>query len=70
MELFLFLQIVLYSFAASYKILFRRFSGWKVVKKMTALAYYFCVGNCGTLLGVVCFLKGNKITKWEPVSNR
>lgn len=70
MELFLFLQIAFYSFAASYKILFRRFSGWKVVKKMAALAYYFCVGNCGTLLGVVCFLKGNKITKWEPVSNR
>lgn len=66
-EVFLFLQIAFYSLAASYKLLFRQFSGLKVVKKMAALAYYFCVGNCGTLLGVVCFLKGKNITKWEPV---
>lgn len=69
MAVFLFLQIAFYSLAASYKLLFRQFSGLKVVKKMAALAYYFCVGNCGTLLGVMCFLKGNKITKWEPVSD-
>lgn len=69
MEVFLCLQISFYALAASYKLLFRQFSGWKVVKKMAALAYYFCVGSCGTLLGVVCFLRGNNITKWEPVSD-
>lgn len=69
MEVFLCLQIAFYSLAASYKLFFRQFSGLKKVTKIAALAYYFCVGNCGTLLGVLWFLKGSNMTKWEPISD-
>ncbi|HJW86025.1 MAG TPA: glycosyltransferase, partial [Candidatus Brocadiaceae bacterium] len=69
MAVFLCLQIAFYSLAASYKLFFRKYSGLKNVKKVTALAYYFCVGNCGTLLGVLWFLKGSNMTKWEPISD-
>ena len=69
MEVFLFLQIAFYSLAASYKLFFRKHSGLKKVTKIAALVYYFCVGNCGTLLGVLWFLKGSNMTKWEPISD-
>jgi hypothetical protein len=34
--------------------------------KASGLAYYFCVGNLGTLLGLVDFLSGRQTVKWEP----
>jgi cellulose synthase/poly-beta-1,6-N-acetylglucosamine synthase-like glycosyltransferase len=42
-------------------------TGWgRGVKRISGLAYFFCVGMAGTLLGVVGFLSGEKITKWDP----
>jgi cellulose synthase/poly-beta-1,6-N-acetylglucosamine synthase-like glycosyltransferase len=35
----------------------------------SSLAYYFCVGNLGTLLGVLDFLRGRVTVKWDPVKN-
>ena len=69
MGVFLCLQIAFYSLAASYKLFFRKHSGLKKVTKIGAIAYYFCVGNCGTLLGVLWFLKRSNMTKWEPLSD-
>jgi cellulose synthase/poly-beta-1,6-N-acetylglucosamine synthase-like glycosyltransferase len=34
-----------------------------------ALAYYFCVGNLGTLLGVMDFVRGRVTVKWDPIKN-
>jgi hypothetical protein len=39
----------------------------KVVKKIGATAFYFCIGNYGTLLGTIDFLRGRQAVKWEPV---
>lgn len=34
--------------------------------KLISTSYYFCLGNWGTLLGVLDILKGKQITKWHP----
>jgi hypothetical protein len=31
------------------------------------LIFYFCIGNYGTLMGLLDFILGRKITKWEPI---
>ena len=34
-----------------------------------SLAYYYCVGNLGTLLGVMDFVRGRVTVKWDPIKN-
>jgi cellulose synthase/poly-beta-1,6-N-acetylglucosamine synthase-like glycosyltransferase len=34
--------------------------------RTTALCHYFCVGNLGTLLGLVDFLRRRETVRWEP----
>ncbi len=34
--------------------------------KLISTSYYFCLGNWGTLLGVLDILKGKQISKWHP----
>lgn len=34
--------------------------------KLTSRAYYFCVGQLGTLLGLADFCRGRVIERWEP----
>lgn len=37
------------------------------LSKISSTGFYFCIANLGTLLGVVDFLLGKKVTRWEPV---
>lgn len=37
------------------------------LQRISSLAFYFCIGNIGTLLGCVDFLFGRETVKWEPV---
>jgi len=37
-----------------------------VAGKAGSVAFYFCLGNYGTLLGLADFLRGRKISKWDP----
>ena len=37
------------------------------LKKLSSVFFYFCVGNWGTFLGFLDFLRGREIQKWEPV---
>ena len=62
-----FLQFIFYILAASYPIFFQNIKGFKSMRKITSLAYYFCIGNYGTLLGLIDLIKGKKIAKWEPL---
>ena len=32
----------------------------------TSIAYYFCLGNLGTLLGLRDFLLGKEVARWDP----
>jgi poly-beta-1,6-N-acetyl-D-glucosamine synthase len=60
------LQFVFYILAFSYLIVFHNIKGFKFIKRITSLAYYFCLGNYGTLLGLIDFIRGKKVVKWEP----
>lgn len=61
-----FLQIIFYLLAVSYLSLFQHTSHLRIVARITSLAYYLCLGNFGTLLGLIDFLRGKRIVKWEP----
>lgn len=62
----LMLQIGFYGAASAYPAFSRYLSPKNRFKKATSVACYFCVGNFGTLLGLVDFLTGRKTTKWDP----
>ena len=63
---FFLLQVLFYGLALCHPLL-RRTSAGKAVRKATSVAYYFCVGNAGTLLGLADFLRGRKTVKWDPI---
>jgi len=65
-RILVFLQFVFYILALSYPIVFQNIKGFKFVKRITSLAYYFCLGIYGTLLGLIDFIRGKKVVKWEP----
>jgi len=70
MGIFFLAQILFYGLALSSllgKKLERNSNITKLLGKITDVFSYFCIGNYGTLLGVVTFLSGKKLEKWDPV---
>lgn len=65
----LLMQIFFYIIALSYVVLFQYISSLTLIRKATSVAFYFCIGNYGTLVGLIDFLRGRKIEKWEPLKN-
>lgn len=65
MRFVLFVELAFLALAATYPVFSR--TGPKRFSKLSSLAYYFCLGNMGTLLGLVDFLLGKKIVQWNPV---
>lgn len=39
----------------------------KLLHKTSSLGYFFCIGMLGTLWGVLGFITGERIEKWDPV---
>jgi len=37
------------------------------IEKLSSTAFYFCVGNIGSFLGVMDFLRGRRVVQWNPV---
>lgn len=62
-----FLQITFYFLAFCYPLLLQNICRIKIVTKAASLAYYFCLGNYGTLLGLFDLLIGKQIVKWKPL---
>ncbi len=63
-------QVLGYGFAAIFPVLDRipwRNRGVMKLKKLSSVLFYFCVGNMGTFLGFLDFLRGKEVKKWEPV---
>jgi cellulose synthase/poly-beta-1,6-N-acetylglucosamine synthase-like glycosyltransferase len=58
LQVLLWLQVAFYVTALSHLALRR---------KVTSVAFLFCLGNLGTLLGLVDFLRGKRVAKWEPL---
>lgn len=59
------LQLAFYALACSYPLLER----WRSnpLRKLGSTAFYFCLGNYGTLMGAVDFIRGHEISQWDPV---
>jgi cellulose synthase/poly-beta-1,6-N-acetylglucosamine synthase-like glycosyltransferase len=70
MKIFLVLQIAFYSFAILYWGILQYIPRLRIIKKIGATVFYFCIGNYGTLLGTIDFLRGRQAVKWEPVKGR
>lgn len=65
-RIFLFLQLFFYLLAFIYWAVLQYFPQLKTLNRLPSLAFYFCLGNYGMILGIFDFLRGKKITKWEP----
>jgi cellulose synthase/poly-beta-1,6-N-acetylglucosamine synthase-like glycosyltransferase len=61
----LFLQLGFYGLALLHPVLGR--ARIPLLGTLASVAYYFCVGNLGTLLGLTDFLRGREATKWDPI---
>ncbi len=64
--LFLLGQVLLIGLAALHPLLFRQSSRPGRLGKLSATAFYFIIGNLGTLLGVFDFLLGRTAVRWDP----
>lgn len=70
MGVFFLAQCLFYGLALSslsVKKLERNSGPTKLLGKIVDILSYFCIGNYGTLLGLVTFLSGKKLEKWDPV---
>ncbi len=68
----LLLQIIFYGTACLYPLTVRHSPSTRIgknIQKVVSLVTYFIMGNYGTLLGVIDFLRGKRITKWVPVKS-
>lgn len=61
------LQCVFYLGAITHMVLPRMTRRIPIVGKLLAVVAYFCVGNVGMLLGLLDFVGGRSIDRWEPV---
>ncbi len=59
------LQLGFYGLALAHLVLAR--TRLPLLGTLASVAYYFCVGNLGTLLGLADFLRGREAVKWDPV---
>lgn len=63
-------QTVFYLFAAIHPFMRLSHSTSKIynmLAQLTEIAYYFVIGNLGTLLGLIAFIRGKKIIAWRTV---
>ncbi|MBF0144477.1 MAG: glycosyltransferase [Magnetococcales bacterium] len=70
MRLFLGLQGLFLLLALSHPLFFARMRTGRVasvVERQASRAWYLCLGMAGTLVGVVNFLTGEVVEKWDPV---
>lgn len=66
MLFFFVLQVAVIAMAMLYPALIRLPNKIFLLSRISSLAYYFSVGNLGTLLGVVDFLRGQRPVRWDP----
>jgi len=64
-RLLLAMQAGFFLLAVSYPLL--RLANLRGVERLSSIAFYFCVGNIGSFLGVIDFLRGRRVVQWNPV---
>ena len=58
------LQCSFYFIALLYSVIIKTLPTIPFFTKLSSLAYYFCLGNYGTMLGLIDWVRGKKISKW------
>ena len=72
LTLFLCIQSMFYALALVHQSVNKlswQHASLKKMKRGIELIFYFCIGNAGALLGLITFLSGKKIEKWDPVKS-
>jgi hypothetical protein len=64
------LQVTGYGISLFYPVfcmpLFSKNALGQYIKKISSVGFFFCLGMVGTLFGIISFVSGAKITKWDP----
>jgi poly-beta-1,6-N-acetyl-D-glucosamine synthase len=64
------LQVAGYSISFLYPVFcvpwFSKNALGQFIKKISSVGFFFCLGMVGTLFGIISFLSGAKISKWDP----
>jgi cellulose synthase/poly-beta-1,6-N-acetylglucosamine synthase-like glycosyltransferase len=64
------LQVTGYSISLLYPVFcmqwFSKNAPGQYITKISSVGFFFCLGMIGTLFGIILFLSGAKITKWDP----
>ncbi|MBF0488121.1 MAG: glycosyltransferase [Nitrospirae bacterium] len=63
------LQGAFYASNVVYLLVLSRIRKIKLITHLFSVAFYFTLGNYGTLLGVIDFLRGKEVVKWVPIKN-
>jgi len=69
LRIFFIAQILFYALSFFYPPIFQHLDKIKNIKRLVSLSFYFCIGNYGTFLGLIDFLTGKEITKWDPLKS-
>ena len=69
LRIFFIAQTIFYAIAFFYPLIFQHLNKIKNIKRLASLSFYFCLGNYGTFLGLIDFLK-EKRSQNGILSNR
>ncbi len=66
----LWLQLSCYALSLSYPVFdavgISNLAMGKGLKKLSEIGFFFCLGMLGTMMGVIFFVFGKTVTKWDP----
>ncbi len=65
-KVLLVMQIGFYIIGFFYWLFLQNLKEKSLLTKLSSVAFYFCLGNIGTFLGLIDFFLGKKTVEWEP----
>ncbi|MEO5361008.1 MAG: glycosyltransferase [Nitrospirota bacterium] len=63
------LQAAFYLSNIVYLLVLSKIRKIKLITRLFSVAFYFTLGNYGTLLGLIDYLRGKEVVKWVPIKN-
>jgi hypothetical protein len=69
MRVFFFVQLSFYASVVPLRKLAEHLPWGGPLRRLVFLAFYFCTGLVGTWLGLLDFLKGKQVAKWETTES-
>jgi len=63
------LQACFYGFGCVHWLFLKKITDGTILGKLGDVVFYFCAGNYGTLLGILDFVTGKRLTRWNPIKH-